>query len=271
MKTRITILFAACMIAMILAPANAEVFQYSANGYTGSEDMFLWENTYGNQGGQPEIRSYNNTVTDEMTTGYIPVVKFDLSSIASGSPVGSATLKLWVTANTTGQLAAGSWTAHEMLDAVGFGVATDIWIPEVGTASHWAKNIVSLDPEMVTEPWATGYYSYYGGAEGASYGPLPGTNYAATGAPSSALSAAVGVWLEIDITAMVQGWIDNPSANNGLLILDHHPTNSNLAYFASNEDPTVANRPILDVNVIPEPGMMSLGVLLLTALKLRKK
>jgi hypothetical protein len=223
-----TIFFATLAAAMILASANAETFQYGVGGYTGSEDMFFWENTYGNQGGQPETRAY-------AVTQYLPVVKFDVSSIASGTSIDSATLKLWLTANTTAEMGAGAWTAHKMLHSFGFGVETEIWEPEVGTASFWRRN------------W-TGEGEYYGDGwmmnPGPSYGPVSGFNYEVVGVGSGALSSELLTWVEFDITAMVQSWVDDASSNNGLIIYSHSAT---LAYFVSNENAIVANHPILDI------------------------
>jgi uncharacterized protein YfiM (DUF2279 family) len=45
---------------------------------------------------------------------------------------------------------------------------------------------------------------------------------------------------------MVQGWVDDPSSNNGLIIAD--PTNANGADFYSREAADGSQRPQLTVN-----------------------
>lgn len=254
MKTTLTLSFVALMCMLVCAPVNAETFQYGLNGYTGSEDMFFWENTYGNQGGQDHMSTYD-------ATQYIPVVKFDVSSIAPGTPIGSAVLSIYVmrAAPITQSL-----TAYPMLQSFGFGVATDIWVPEVGTASHLLRNFTGTG-DYLGDPWAL-VDDGAGGLE-PSYGPLADINYSTADGVASTIVAGTS-YIEFDVTNLVQQWVDNSTTNNGLIMYN---TSGVLDWLGSNETPTQAQRPMLEVTVVPEPATMSLGMLLLAVLKMRKK
>jgi hypothetical protein len=78
--------------------------------------------------------------------------------------------------------------------------------------------------------------------------------------------SATGIWVEVNLTDVLQGWLDNPSSNFGLRLTQ--PTevrNSQGAAvfptFASSENSVESNRPQLVIQTVPEPG--GFGLLLL--------
>jgi hypothetical protein len=148
-------------------------------------------------------------------------LKFDLSGLTAvnAEDIESATLRLYLTD----------------VAASGFGVNPSEAYPvsanfNLVTGGDWSKATIT-----------------YGNAPAA--GPLVG---GITGIDS------VGVWVELDLTDVVQGWVSGDTANYGLRLTQ--PTNvrdntntSVFAMFAS--DGAASNRPELVINTVPEPSV----------------
>lgn len=148
-------------------------------------------------------------------------LKFDLSGLVSvdAEDITSATLRLYLTD----------------VAASGFGVNPSEAYPVAAnfslvTGGDWSKATIT-----------------YGNAPAA--GGLVGS---ITGIDS------VGVWVELDLTSVVQGWVSGDVANYGLRITQ--PTNvrdatNNSVFALFNSDGAASNRPELIVNTVPEPSV----------------
>jgi hypothetical protein len=201
-------------------PATYE-FQDGAlptTGYTGTRDA--------------KIKS-DNVLTNYATTTSLDVdgspdvaslFKWDLSGIASGAVVQSASLTFNVT-NTT----VDTYQIYTLL-------------------RDWTETGVTWNDFAVGSPWQTP------GADGAldrGTSVLGSFTAPATGLISVPLTAA-------GLTA-VQSWIDAPSGNFGLIV-QNYTSASDQVTLSSSEVSTVTNRPKLTVNVLePPPPLVNLA------------
>jgi hypothetical protein len=79
---------------------------------------------------------------------------------------------------------------------------------------------------------------------------------------ASATVSAVGAYTFIIPAAIIQSWIDNPSANAGLL--GRWSAGTTLS-FISSENGTAASRPTLSFTAVPEAGAVAFGLLATSA------
>lgn len=71
--------------------------------------------------------------------------------------------------------------------------------------------------------------------------------------------SAINQWISIDVTTAVQGWINDPSTNFGLLFLQPDQVkDGNTRVAAVYSSASGANRPYLQIAAVPEPGVMAL-------------
>ena len=105
------------------------------------------------------------------------LVRFDVSSIDSGTVLKGATLRLYVT--TDGNPAGTTVTALRVTE-------------------DWAEFEATWNDRLNGIPWAT-----------------PGGTYSTTGTGSGTTAGGTGYWLTIDITAMAQGWVNGSTPNYG--------------------------------------------------------
>jgi len=151
-----------------------------------------------------------------------PLITFNLSGFAGQTVVGPASLSLNV----------------------------------VGT---WGNNTVSqsLEAFQVLVPWGESTVTW------TNFGPGPifGTNVAATAlAPLSNITVSAGSVVTFSIPAtLLQEWINNPSTNDGLLLVSTTGTDDLDIQFASTRS-TVVSGPELSFNTtsIPEPSTIML-------------
>ena len=156
------------------------------------------------------------------------VMKFDLTSLAAGSTISSATLNLY--------LASSDATAD----------------PTYTVTVH---KIVNKNPDLTR---ATGYT--YDGANSWTPNTCCYNNIPLAQADISAPVDTKNVdktpgFKAWDVTSIVQGWLSNPSTNLGLLV-NSDPTKLRDRYrtFSSSEDPVASNRPSLTVAYTPPAG-----------------
>ncbi|PKO20369.1 MAG: hypothetical protein CVU38_20485, partial [Chloroflexi bacterium HGW-Chloroflexi-1] len=210
-------------------PAGLVAYQFRQGvaGYGGTTDAQIWR--YGpttNYGNDATAWVYATTCTSDVCVdAYSDVLRFDLASLAPGSVVQSAALALCVTSG-------GSNSNHLKLDAYRL-------------LRAWAEGSVTWNA-----PWRS-----------------PGAN--AVGSDRSGEVAAsaivtpqdVGQCVTLDVTTLVQMWIDHPGANWGLILRATDaaiPNGGVVGYpFGTSEHWDVAKRPnltvILDANVTPAP------------------
>ncbi len=73
------------------------------------------------------------------------------------------------------------------------------------------------------------------------------------------LNAAVvlpdtGSFVEVDVTAIVQNWIDGTMSNNGLALVPENANSPAAAWFDSKENTTTAHEPVIDITLSTVPG-----------------
>ena len=110
-----------------------------------------------------------------------PVLHFDASSMPSGTLLTTATLRLWVRDNRS---------------------TNDATLSIFKLTEDWTENEVSWDNRSATSPWTNA-----------------GGTFSGTPIDSKILPGGVKlVWMEWDITTLVQEWVDFPASNHGLII-----------------------------------------------------
>ena len=146
---------------------------------------------------------------------YRPIAQFDVSAITPLSVISSAVLRFYVN-NVTGSTGADI--------SIDVRPITQTWIE---TQVSWRRRITGVN-------WMP--------AQGGTYDPSVGTLVIPGGSP--------GVWIELDITALAQEWVDLVSPNNGVLLLSNE-TDPILTDLNSRED--AVNQPQLVITYTPGP------------------
>lgn len=242
--------------------AQTSTFQDGVNGYSGTEDNILiaGSNANNNYGGNPSMLAGYD--------GFVPrrnLLRFDLSSLSlnPGESVSSASITLNLNARpTSGPVEIG---VYEVIAAnAGWVEGSSNGAIEAG-ASSWNYLSTGATPPAGSTTWD-------GGSNGALEG-WPGS-VSPMDVATITTTTALGTKITFDLSpAVVEGWINNPGSNGGVVLSSTAgPPNSNnyLAGFDASEDGTVALRPSFEVSVIPEPGsasllggMVAMGVVLL--------
>ncbi len=210
-------------------------FQQGVNGYEGTTDAHIFANKKTNNAGNENMfeATGNGTEADAKHA----LIRFDLSSVPSGTQIDFAKLSLYFTMRRTSQSQDKKLGAFRVNRPWGEGVGNDPGgldgRPAVAGEVSW--NFAMSD----TEPWA-----------------VPGANRIPDdrdGAPENVQtfspSSSADAWYLWDITEMVRFWVANPDSNFGLILRE--PTVSSFAGiidFASSEFETVTLRPILSIN-----------------------
>ncbi len=149
------------------------------------------------------------------------VMKFDFASIPAGSTVSSATLSLYLTESDATADATYTVTAHQIINR-------------------------NTDPARATGYTYDGVSAWTPNGCCRNHVPLAqGDISAARDTRSVDKTAGFKQW---DVTSIVQGWINAPSTNLGLLLnSDPSKLRDRYRYFSSNEDPVASHRPYLTV------------------------
>ena len=122
------------------------------------------------------------------SSGQRGVFRFDTSTIPAGTPLASATLRLYI-----GGLFARS------------GGSMNLEVHALG--SDWTESIVTWNKRTAVSSWTTA-----------------GGDYQSAAAGTLVLPASFnGGWIEFKITALAQAWVDGVSANNGVIVLETSP------------------------------------------------
>ncbi len=152
---------------------------------------------------------------------FAALLRFDVSSIPPGATVSAASLQVYAAGWGGSNISLG---AYAVLRSVNLCQAT------------W--NLA-----QASSPWG-----------------LPGCNDTASDrsatAESTLTTSGIAKWYTLDLTALVQRWVNGTSTNNGLL-LRQSPSNNYSFVFASANNATSAQRPMLVVtysSAAPPPG-----------------
>jgi len=162
--------------------------------------------------------------------------QFDLGSIPPGSTIQSATLKLVVVKTPGFGAVNSSFGIHRL---------TAGWIE--GTKSGNNGLPASLG-EATWNNRAHGIAPWSGGASAAGD--------FAVGSSAAVPVAGNGLysWSSAGLASDVQGWVDHPDQNFGwLAVSESEAANKTARGLGSRENPTPANRPVLEVEFLPPP------------------
>jgi hypothetical protein len=192
-------------------------FQSGTNGYTGASDTRISQNAATTNYGASTALGVDGDDPSGTGRDVSALLRWDVSSIPSGSTIQSATITLRVTDASTNSY------------------------PFLALARAWSESAATWQQAAAGQPWEIA------GATGPAdreATPLASLTASATGSHTVTLSAS-GI-------AKVQQWVDNPAQNFGIIVAS--TSNTNGLDFASRETATVANRPRLTITfVAPEP------------------
>jgi hypothetical protein len=237
---KVTIIVCIIVCACFTAHATGYVLQNGVNGYTGCQDTWIWENTDGNHGGQDFMQFYRNSIRP-LTATYVPMIQFDISQFDTSTYFDTATLSVYVTAHmgeagVTPSNEPTEYRAYLMLLPWNAGTADPeaFGDPEVGAVDFFHR-------EYPTKGWGPG--SVVPG----TYGPWIGDDYSASYyALSIKPDTSTNVWLDFDVKTLAQFWVENPSANNGVIIyLESNTAPPTVLRLSSSDHATVSEHPKL--------------------------
>ena len=242
MVDRAIVLVVVCLL-FVAAQAQAAPIKVTfqdgvspTSGYAGTRDTFIQASAPGaNQGGLDYV-----AVGEEPDGArYRSLLKFDLSnSIPTGATVQSATLHVY-----------GTWMSTN--DAVN--------ISTYKVLKGWTES-ATWNTYDGTNAWATA------GCGGA-------TDRSLTADATTSVTAAG--WYTWNLTsAMVQDWVTNPSANNGILLMTSDVTTSAKILTSREAGVETGARPYMEVTYIPEPAtlvLLGVGSVLLGLRKSRNR
>jgi len=146
---------------------------------------------------------YNSTAYLKVgfDTGIRALVRFDVSSIPSSATVQQATLALYWDQRSNGNSL--TLAAHQVL-------------------VDWVDSQASRTYRQTNVPWNTP-----GLGAGTDYKATPDGARAFTGAETP------GKWIDLDVTDMVQSWVQNTANNQGLVLLQNQASGSVTYSFCS--------------------------------------
>jgi hypothetical protein len=185
---------------------------------------------------------YGNPVTGPSKMG---VIKFDVSGL-SGETITGATLRLVQTADNPPPNRGGSQ----------FAATTEVYGVDIGdfdeSTSTWQNYIGGVGDAALTSYLTSGAITQLGSL----------TNVASPGGHDG--PGGVSDFIDVDLTALVQLWVNNGSSNLGLLLLNQATITGApaapgdlIVRYAAHENGAHAG-PQLIVEHVPEPGMLAL-------------
>lgn len=198
------------MVDVVATPGKPKtlILQPGADGYDGLKDTYLDSwNPDKAHGAEDKMYSAH---PDQM----FPVLRWDLSGLPTGARVVTATLGVYQYGGSQSYAIPDTLGAHRLLKA-------------------WDENSATWNKTSSSVSWEKP------GALGAS-------DRESTAVGSVSLSQTTG-WAEINVTSLVQAWMETPSKNYGLLLRSTSDRNSQF-YWRTSEYGTVAQRPWLEVS-----------------------
>ncbi|MDZ7615808.1 MAG: DNRLRE domain-containing protein [Patescibacteria group bacterium] len=226
--------------------------QDGLNGYLGTQDATIYSGSpttnypsLGTDQGRTVQESWGNTMTspysttkDGNTSYTTALLKFDISDVPAGAIIQSATLSIKVT-NTIEE-------AYLAVLTSAWDASTVTW-NTFGAGGPGAGGGITVGVDTLADPLFLG--SFFG-----------------TTTPNTTPMQ------QIDVTAAVQSWIDNPGTNQGWAFV-RADTNKG-AFVASKEANALytSERPMLTISYIPEPtAALLLLVGVLSGLLIRRR
>lgn len=164
------------------------------------------------------------------------LVQFPLDTVAAGIPQGAYAAKayLWVYAYED-MMSNHIIGGDQAVDPVAYGLQSPYDLEAYAVTTPWAASTASWKT-----PWTTP-----GGDAGAKLG-------------SATVNMPFG-WVQLDVTEAVAAWLEDPAANNGLMLKAVGDQNAEHAYLTS-EWGNAAYRPTLVVHWVEKPADFALNV-----------
>jgi hypothetical protein len=240
------------LIATFVAPAGAfaaafVTFQEGVNSYTGTQDTRIAgggsaTDPNANYGGLTSLTVFEREPNAVNPNFFRDLIRFDVSSLAPGTPVFSASLTLTYIQAVNLSTTTGFQTG---------GVTNSLYIVDPANVA-WTESSATWNNAVQSAPqaWAGGPGLVAGSDYGAAVATAVSPNTGPTpNLPMTFVLNAAGI-------AAVQGWVNNPSSNTGFFMRQPAGTFS-IDDFASSENATTSFHPLFTLS-IPEPT--SLGV-----------
>ena len=162
------------------------------------------------------------------------IIGADPGQIPAGSTILSATFT--VTTTSAADADSGALDLHRMQMA---------WDPADGNLAYWMA------------PWNAQPWIQADDSEAA--------------ATATVTPAALGTAYAMDVTADVQAWIDGTPNYGWVLLADPGTPADDFAFLHSAEALSLGVRPLLTVELVPEPGLASLALSALAAALARRR
>jgi glucose/arabinose dehydrogenase len=199
-------------------------FQQGVNGYTGTTDVNISTQYTQYTGGNGNTTFNGTQLGVYQTTGtgsYImeSLIRFGNLGVPTNATVSSATLTLWVETWTPGAILLGYYLAAPWSGTPGTNETQVGWLHR-GTGQDWGTP----------------------GALGQGTDVVAGKSFVISGHPGNG-----GRLMTINLDpAVVQSWINNPSADQGVLLVNETP--GVIVRVNASENATVSTRPKLTIN-----------------------
>lgn len=155
------------------------------------------------------------------------MVRFDTSIIPSGSTIGSAKLKMYVSSVSIKTLASAPVEVH-----------------------------------LLTQDWNQNAATWYRRTSSANWSAAGGSFNASTSASVDFSALTNGTWVTFDLPAsVVQSWVDSPAANYGVLLRRNPDSDPGQAFwhnkvkFISSENTNTTLRPKLEITYTPSGNL----------------
>ena len=123
----------------------------------------------------------------------------------------------------------------------------------VSSTSSMTTSSTTLDLYGLTRTWTTAAtWNKYDGVNAWS---APGGDFSSTLAASASISQGATGTVTWYPTALVQGWVDGSTPNDGMIVKGHDETTGDMVQFSSSDAPSSTTWPTWTVAYIPRPGM----------------
>lgn len=179
--------------------------------YTGVTDDYLSDpNPANNYGTNTDLAV--SGYADSGANMYRPVIRFDLSSITSGTTITNAKLYVFAYDQTAWRGSSGYYGVYPLTR--GFTESQVTWTI-AATGTNWTT---------------------------------PGGDFNATADAQASKQGVAGVWYAFDVTSRVQSMVNTPSGNYGWVLKCTDETLHNQDNFVSSNNTDLVHRPKLVVN-----------------------